>query len=121
MEKSTENACPICYRTFTYLGQHLRVSHFVLNKAERGKLVMLANGRLNIRAELCPVPSCTTQKGSRLDRHMKSHSELGPEGINNLDLQFKEAADIEDFGGAESKQPSGANGVNTGPARGSKR
>ncbi|KAJ4918478.1 hypothetical protein JOQ06_022060 [Pogonophryne albipinna] len=45
---------------------------------------MLASGRLNIRSEACPVPSCTTQKGSRLDRHMKSHTELCPEAKKTL-------------------------------------
>ncbi|KAJ4924326.1 hypothetical protein JOQ06_000566 [Pogonophryne albipinna] len=45
---------------------------------------MLASGRLNIRSEACPVPSCTTQKGSRLDGHMKSHTELCPEAKKTL-------------------------------------
>ncbi|KAJ4921925.1 hypothetical protein JOQ06_022189 [Pogonophryne albipinna] len=72
-----ENACPLCNREYTALNQHLRVSHLVKNIEERGKLVLLASRRLNIRLEACPVQSCDAQKGTRLDRHFKrSHTEL---------------------------------------------
>ncbi|MGL5596664.1 MAG: hypothetical protein ACRDDA_00750, partial [Aeromonas sp.] len=57
------------------LSQHLRVTHAVKNVAERKLLLALQSGRISVREGRCPVPACEKET-SRLDRHLKSHSEL---------------------------------------------
>ncbi|KAI4809053.1 hypothetical protein KUCAC02_017968, partial [Chaenocephalus aceratus] len=70
------NACPMCLKEYTSLNQHLLVTHKVWNKDERELLVKLAGGKIDVRLQKCPVPSCVTGKCTRLDRHMNTHKEL---------------------------------------------
>ncbi|KAK1875433.1 tRNA modification GTPase MnmE [Dissostichus eleginoides] len=102
-----ENACPLCNREYTALNQHLRVSHLVQNIEERGKLVLLASRRLNIRSEACPVQSCDAQKGTRLDRHMKrSHTELSDGAKTQLLDNLKRRLILGSLGALRASNPS---------------
>ncbi|KAL1250742.1 hypothetical protein QQF64_018538 [Cirrhinus molitorella] len=70
--------CPLCYCGYHHLSQHLRVLHKVINKEERQLLLALSSGRVNIRKGACPVSACG-KVCSRLDHHLKSHTELTKE------------------------------------------
>ncbi|CAM4733354.1 unnamed protein product [Leuciscus chuanchicus] len=67
--------CPLCHRTYHQLSQHLTTSHGVRNKAERKLLLAIPSGRVDIRKGPCPVAACG-KFSSRLDRHLKGHTEL---------------------------------------------
>ncbi|KAK5872366.1 hypothetical protein PBY51_013078 [Eleginops maclovinus] len=67
--------CPMCGKDIIALSQHLRCKHRVHNKEEKAPLLLLANGRVDIRKEPCPVPGCL-QHTCRLDRHIHTHTEL---------------------------------------------
>ncbi|KAK1875449.1 Serine--tRNA ligase [Dissostichus eleginoides] len=102
-----ENACPLCNREYTALNQHLRVSHLVQNIEERGKLVLLASRRLNIRSEACPLQSCDAQKGTRLDRHLKrSHTELSDGAKTQLLDNLKRRLILGSLGALRASNPS---------------
>ncbi len=49
--------------------------HKVLNLKERKLLLALSSGRINVRKFTCPVPGCK-KSTSRLDRHLRCHTEL---------------------------------------------
>lgn len=58
------------------MSQHLCRNHFIRNGVEGGILCGLANRRINMREEACPVPGCR-YRSKRLDRHLKeSHVEM---------------------------------------------
>ncbi|KAL0163625.1 hypothetical protein M9458_039378, partial [Cirrhinus mrigala] len=67
--------CPLCFRSYHQLSQHLRVMHKVLNVKERQLLLALSSGRINVRKGTCPVAGCKKET-SRLDRHLRTHTEL---------------------------------------------
>ncbi|XP_065114058.1 uncharacterized protein [Paramisgurnus dabryanus] len=69
------DSCPICFKSFSQLSQHLRVTHGIKNLTERKLLLALQSGRVSVREGHCPVPACQKET-SRLDRHLKSHTEL---------------------------------------------
>lgn len=68
-------SCPLCYRMYARLGQHLTVMHNVKNKLEKKYLLALESGRVNVRQGRCPVPGCGKET-TRLDRHIQAHTEL---------------------------------------------
>lgn len=67
--------CQICDRLYSSLGQHLRGLHGVINPRERECLVLLVNGRVDVRMESCSIVGCHSTS-SRLDRNMMSHVEM---------------------------------------------
>ncbi|XP_057193195.1 uncharacterized protein LOC130556326 [Triplophysa rosa] len=67
--------CPVCFRMYVRLSQHLVVFHRVQNKDERKLLLSLVSGRVNVREGICPLPGCGKET-TRLDRHIKVHTEL---------------------------------------------
>ncbi|XP_048015146.1 uncharacterized protein LOC125247736 isoform X2 [Megalobrama amblycephala] len=67
--------CPLCLREYSQLSQHLRVTHGVMNREERKLLLAIPSGRVDVRNGNCPVPGCDMST-SRMDRHLKSHTEL---------------------------------------------
>ncbi|XP_076852287.1 uncharacterized protein LOC143505579 isoform X2 [Brachyhypopomus gauderio] len=69
------DACPLCFKVFKNISQHLRVTHHVVNLKERSLLLKLVSGRVDIRKGKCCIPGCG-QTTSRLDRHLESHTEL---------------------------------------------
>ncbi|KAK1875121.1 Cytoplasmic tRNA 2-thiolation protein 1, partial [Dissostichus eleginoides] len=84
-----------------------KVSHLVQNIEERGKLVLLASRRLNIRSEACPVQSCDAQKGTRLDRHLKrSHTELSDGAKTQLLDNLKRRLILGSLGALRASNPS---------------
>ncbi|KAK1875446.1 dCTP deaminase [Dissostichus eleginoides] len=97
--------CPMCLRDYKSLAQHLKVTHKVQNKEERAHLVMLAGGRLNVRCEQCPVPFCAIQKGSRLDRHLNSHTELSSAAKRKLVERLKRRLMLATLGRLRATNP----------------
>ncbi|XP_057180265.1 uncharacterized protein LOC130547909 [Triplophysa rosa] len=67
--------CPICFWMYARLSQHIVVFHRVQNKDERKLLLSLESGRVNVREGICPLPGCGKET-TRLDRHIKVHTEL---------------------------------------------
>ncbi|KAK7149307.1 hypothetical protein R3I94_008821 [Phoxinus phoxinus] len=67
--------CPLCLHGYHKLSQHLRVTHKVINSQERKLLLAISSGRVDVRKGTCPVPSCG-KSTSRMDRHLKDHTEL---------------------------------------------
>lgn len=60
---------------YARVSQHLQVYHKVENKDERKLLLSLESGRVNVRSSVCPVAGCG-KSTTRIDRHLKSHTEL---------------------------------------------
>ncbi|XP_073730778.1 uncharacterized protein [Misgurnus anguillicaudatus] len=75
-------SCPLCLRLYARLSQHLVVFHQVRNKEERRLLLALESGRINIREGACPVPACRVTT-TRLDRHLRTHSELSAAALED--------------------------------------
>ncbi|XP_067284388.1 uncharacterized protein [Pseudorasbora parva] len=67
--------CPLCLRGYHQLSQHLRLTHKVINRQERKLLLAISSGRVDVRKSTCPVPACG-KSSSRIDRHLKDHTEL---------------------------------------------
>ena len=57
------------------LGRHLRRWHCIQNPEERAMLLNLVNGRVEVKREHCPVPSCG-HASTRLDRHLLGHKDV---------------------------------------------
>ncbi|XP_068611989.1 uncharacterized protein [Brachionichthys hirsutus] len=69
------NACPFCKKVLCAMSQHLIVTHNVQNPQERRLLVRLSSLSVDVRREACPIEGCGLES-ARLDRHLKSHTEL---------------------------------------------
>lgn len=67
--------CPLCLHGYHQLSQHLRMTHKVINSQERKLLLAISSGRVDVRKGTCPVPYCG-KSTSRMDRHLKDHTEL---------------------------------------------
>ncbi|RXN39294.1 LRR and PYD domains-containing 3-like protein [Labeo rohita] len=67
--------CPLCLRMYGRLSQHLILTHKVENKEERRLLLAITTGRINARAGNCPILGCG-RFSHRLDRHIRTHSEI---------------------------------------------
>lgn len=73
--------CPVCGRLYAALSNHLKRNHNVTNAEERGILLKLGTGCIQIRRNPCPVPGCTYHS-SRLDKHLEcGHAELSATAI----------------------------------------
>ncbi|KAA0718918.1 hypothetical protein E1301_Tti007765 [Triplophysa tibetana] len=80
--------CPVCLNRYSQLSQHLRVFHRVVNGEERRLLLALESGRIEYRTACCPVLGCGKDT-TRLDRHLKSHTELSKEDYQNAVDEIK--------------------------------
>lgn len=77
------NCCPVCYKVYTAMSNHLRTAHRVANLQERRLLLNLATRRVYVRDSACPVLGCT-YKSKRLDRHLiESHPDLSKNEVEN--------------------------------------
>ncbi|KAI7809253.1 uncharacterized protein LOC130554393 [Triplophysa rosa] len=74
--------CPVCLKQYSQLSQHLRVFHRVVNGEERRLLLALESGRIEYRVGHCPVLGCGKDT-TRLDRHLKCHTELSKKAYHN--------------------------------------
>ncbi|XP_056598626.1 uncharacterized protein LOC130417257 [Triplophysa dalaica] len=74
--------CPVCLKQYSQLSQHLRVFHRVVNGDERRLLLALESGRIEYRMGRCPVLGCGKDT-TRLDRHLKCHTELSKKAYQN--------------------------------------
>ncbi|KAI7807084.1 hypothetical protein IRJ41_019463, partial [Triplophysa rosa] len=77
------SACPLCSNAYAQLSQHLRVTHKVLNLTERRLILSLESGRVRYREGTCGIPGCRKMT-SRLDCHIRGHTELSKEAQRNL-------------------------------------
>ncbi|KAL3045936.1 hypothetical protein OYC64_014086 [Pagothenia borchgrevinki] len=83
------NDCLLCKMPYLALNKHLQRNHSVHNADERRILLLMANGRMNIRLHPCIISGCN-YSGTRLDRHMdRDHVELSREKINVAVQQVK--------------------------------
>ncbi|KAJ4936740.1 hypothetical protein JOQ06_001326 [Pogonophryne albipinna] len=99
------NTCPMCLKEYTYLNQHLLVTHKVWNKDERELLVKLAGGKIDVRSQKCPVPSCVTGKCTRLDRHMNTHKELSAASKDKLMKVVRKRLILDTLAGLRATNP----------------
>lgn len=96
--------CPLCYRSYSQLSQHLKVSHKVRNVDERRLLLALESGRVNVRKGRCPVAGCNKET-SRLDRHLRRHSELTAKARRVAFADCKKAKVIRDLAVLRASNP----------------
>lgn len=64
------HSCPLCFKVYAAMSNHLRRTHVIANRDERKLLLNLSSGHVNIRSCPCPVGGCTYRNG-RLDQHLK--------------------------------------------------
>ncbi|KAG1960373.1 uncharacterized protein LOC120466694 [Pimephales promelas] len=88
--------CPLCLHGYHKLSQHLRVTHKVINSQERKLLLAISSGRVDVRKGTCPLPSCG-KSTSRLDRHLKDHTELTREAQQETMQALKRKKIIHDL------------------------
>ncbi|XP_073720164.1 uncharacterized protein [Misgurnus anguillicaudatus] len=96
--------CPLCHRNYAQLSQHLRVTHKVTNVTERKLLLALESGRVNVRVGVCPVPGCY-RESNRLDRHLKSHTELSAAVRRNAMAACKRKKILQDLAKLRASNP----------------
>ncbi|XP_067249026.1 uncharacterized protein [Chanodichthys erythropterus] len=101
-EEQTE--CPLCLRGYHQLSQHLRVSHKVINSQERKLLLAISSGRVDVRKGTCPVPGCSKYT-TRIDRHLKGHSELTREAQQETIQVLKRKKIIHDLAELRASNP----------------
>ncbi|KAK5896582.1 hypothetical protein CesoFtcFv8_009725 [Champsocephalus esox] len=81
--------CPICNSSYRALSKHLQRHHGVRNLDERKILLLLANGRTNIRLHPCTILGCE-YRGTRLDHHLaRDHVELAREELHVVQNKLK--------------------------------
>ncbi|RXN15049.1 hypothetical protein ROHU_028371 [Labeo rohita] len=80
--------CPLCLRMYGRLSQHLILTHKVENKEERRLLLAIESGRINARAGNCPIVGCG-KFSNRLDRHIRTHSEISAVAQDDAILRCK--------------------------------
>lgn len=86
--KMPVETCPLCMRMYARLTQHLVITHKIENKEERRLLLAIESGRINARAGNCPIPGCG-KFSNRLDRHIRTHSEISAVAQDDAILQCK--------------------------------
>ncbi|XP_039528819.1 uncharacterized protein LOC120479993 [Pimephales promelas] len=96
--------CPICFRPYHQLSQHLTNTHLVKNKEERKLLLALSSGRVDVRKGTCPVPACG-KTTARMDRHLKCHSELTPSTRKKTLASIKRRKILEDLANLRASNP----------------
>lgn len=97
-------SCPICYRMYARLGQHLTVMHNVKNKLEKKYLLALESGRVNVRQGRCPLPGCGKET-TRLDRHIQAHTELSEADRKNTIIGCKQRKLLDLLGALRASNP----------------
>ncbi len=80
--------CPLCMRMYARVSQHLNIIHKVKNKEERKLLLAIESGRINARAGNCPIAGCG-KFSNRLDRHIRTHSEISAVAQDDAILKCK--------------------------------
>ncbi|XP_033949453.1 uncharacterized protein [Pseudochaenichthys georgianus] len=81
-EDGMASECPICKSSYRALSKHLQRNHNMRNADERRIILLMANGRTNIRLHPCIIAGCE-YIGTRLDRHLdKDHVELSREEMH---------------------------------------
>ncbi|KAK1803148.1 hypothetical protein P4O66_021680, partial [Electrophorus voltai] len=98
------DGCPICRKNISSVRQHLRISHGVANKEEKALLLKLVSGRVDVRVGICPMPSCN-QHTTRMDRHLKSHTELSKDKQKEVLDELKRKCIIAKLAELRASQP----------------
>lgn len=96
--------CPICSRSNAQLSQHLRVFHRVRNLKERKLLLALESGRVKFREGKCSVPGCD-KTTTRLDRHIKTHTELTKADQRQAIRVFKRRVILQELAALRASNP----------------
>ncbi|XP_056094661.1 uncharacterized protein LOC130073220 [Rhinichthys klamathensis goyatoka] len=103
-DTDTQTDCPLCLRGYHQLSQHLRVTHKVINSQERKLLLAISSGRVDVRKGTCPLPSCG-KSTSRMDRHLKDHTELTRVAQQETMLALKRKKIIHDLTDLRASNP----------------
>lgn len=75
-QTKVRTTCPLCFKKYSCLSNHLVRFHQMLNIKERRLLLNLASNRVNVQFVKCPIPGCHYKK-LKTDRHiLMSHNEL---------------------------------------------
>lgn len=96
--------CPVCLRKYSQLSQHLRVFHHVINVEERKLLLAMESGRIDYRMGRCPVLGCGKDT-TRLDRHLKCHTELSKKARRNVVDELKKDRIMEQLAALRASNP----------------
>jgi len=87
--------CPVCRLFYLALNKHLKHKHAVRNLEERGILLKIASGRINVRTKPCPIAGCS-YAGKRLDRHVKhDHPELSRHKAHQVMARLKHSVALQ--------------------------
>lgn len=97
--------CVICAVEYSDLSQHLKKTHGVENNHERLLLLKLGSGRIDLNRTACPVPGCV-KLPSRMDRHLKSHTELTPSLRNEAVRKAKRRQVVRQLAVLRASEPS---------------
>lgn len=86
-------SCPLCYRMYVWLGQHLTVMRSVKNKVEKKYLLALESGRVKVR------------QGAARRRPVWSHTELSATARDDTIISCKQRKILEILGALRASNP----------------
>lgn len=96
--------CPVCSRSYAQLSQHLRIFYRMKNLKERKLLLALESGRVKFREGKCMVSGCE-KTTTRLDWHIKTHTELTKADHKKAIKEFKRKVILQELAALRASNP----------------
>ncbi|KAK5876378.1 hypothetical protein CesoFtcFv8_025738 [Champsocephalus esox] len=86
---------PVCRLFYMALNKHLKHKHAVRNLEERGIILKMASGGINVRTKPCPITGCS-YAGKRLDRHVThEHPEFSRDEAHQVMARLKHSVALQ--------------------------
>ena len=87
--------CPVCSLRYLALNKHLKHKHAVRNLDERGIILKMASGRINVRTKPCPITGCS-YAGKKLHRHVtRDHPEFSRDEAHQVMARLKHSVALQ--------------------------